>query len=419
MWTRLLLLCCAAIRVRAQQDPMELLRRVQRNVSESLDRVPRYMCTETIDRSQFEPDFPARGNCDNGDKSRTHLTTSDRLRLDVGMAATVEIYSWVGESKFNDHDLFQIVREGAISSGAFAAFLTAIFRSSDASFTYDGEKGGLSAFGFQIPYEKSHYYYGEGAHRIITGYDGTFLVDPKTASLTHLDVHTSQLPSETGACHASTSLDYSQVRMKGVDFLLPSASQLTIARVDGGKAENRTVFSSCHEFLGESTISFDGPSKNAPSAAESSTEEPLAFPAGLRFEVVSTQAIDPGTAAAGDPVKAKLLTPIKHGSYVLVPAGAAVNGRIVRIRQFYGQNARLVVELKLEAVSVKGAWVPFRTSPDVGSTFNADSGRTGLQKRVALGTLIGLEESSASFTFRGGRVRPIAPGLESSWVTSK
>ena len=55
------------------------------------------------------------------------MTTSDRLRLDVAMAAAVEMYSWVGEKRFNDRDLLDIVHEGAISNGSFAAFLTANF----------------------------------------------------------------------------------------------------------------------------------------------------------------------------------------------------------------------------------------------------------------------------------------------------
>src|SRR5580698_8927036 len=100
MWIRLMLALSVATGMRAQQEPMELLRRVQARIANSLDRLPKYMCTETIDRVRYEPDIRDRGNaCDEGPVRRsTHLATSDRLRLDVAMASTIEMYSWVGES---------------------------------------------------------------------------------------------------------------------------------------------------------------------------------------------------------------------------------------------------------------------------------------------------------------------------------
>ena len=228
--------------VQAQEDPMDLLRRVQARVADSADRMPRYMCTQTVDRAIYERDFHDRGSaCDEGFKRRVHLTSSDRLRLDVGITTTAEIYAWVGESRFNDRDLLDMVHEGAISTGSFGGYLNAIFRTDDANFTYNGETAQdgrtLSEFGYRVPYEKSHYRYGLLQHSAITGYDGTFLVDTKTADLVRLEVRTSRLPTETGACHASTTLDYGRVRLRGADFLLPSASTLRIFHIDGGEAE--------------------------------------------------------------------------------------------------------------------------------------------------------------------------------------
>jgi hypothetical protein len=308
MRLRFLLALGIAAAINAQQDPMDLLRRVQAKVSDSIDRLPRYMCTETVDRAKYQADGVRGSACDEGVKRKLHLMTSDRLRLDVAMAAADEMYSWVGESRFNDRDLFQIVREGAISTGSFAAFLTAIFRTEDASFTYNGDttKDGrtLSEFGFQVPYEKSHYYFGEGIHRVTTAWDGTFLVDPNTASLVRLDVSTSQLPPETGACYATTGLDYGQVRLKGIDFLLPSASVLKILNVSGGQSENRTTFSNCHEFLGESKIVYDDPPDAPIGDAGAPAPRTGTSPAGLHFRVALTQGLDTATWAAGDSIKA-------------------------------------------------------------------------------------------------------------------
>src|ERR1700684_1928732 len=141
MWTRLLLAFSVAAVMRAQQDPASLLRLVQARVSDSLDRLPRYMCTLIIDRTVQWPDADVRGSaCDEGPAAlKTHVTTSDRLRLDVAKS-DVEMYSWVGESRFHDRDIANVVSDGAISDGSFVAFLNDIFRADVANFTYNGEK---------------------------------------------------------------------------------------------------------------------------------------------------------------------------------------------------------------------------------------------------------------------------------------
>ncbi len=45
---------------------MELLLGVRRKVMETVDRMPKYMCTETIDRSQYRTPFDRRrlSGCD-------------------------------------------------------------------------------------------------------------------------------------------------------------------------------------------------------------------------------------------------------------------------------------------------------------------------------------------------------------------
>ena len=117
---------------------------------------------------------------------------------------------------------------------------------------------------------------------MVTGYDGTFLVDPRTTDLVRLTIRTNELPSETAACYAYTMLDYTRVRLKGDEFLLPSASLLRVLSTDAGASENHTVFSSCHEFLGESTIMFDSPpNARVPDGANTSKPQAFVLPPGL------------------------------------------------------------------------------------------------------------------------------------------
>src|SRR5271154_699695 len=111
MWRRLLMAFVLAKAIQPQADPVELLRRVQGKVSISIDRAPRYMCTETIDRSIYQSDGVERGVsfCDSSKRSSKRLATSDRLRMDVGMAPALEMYSWVGENRFDNRELADMV----------------------------------------------------------------------------------------------------------------------------------------------------------------------------------------------------------------------------------------------------------------------------------------------------------------------
>src|SRR5579862_6109943 len=241
MWSRCLIALIAAVSIEAQPSPSERLLLVQAKVVESLDRIPKYMCTQTIDRSRFERNVPTgTPGCDAGRPApATHMTSSDRLRLDVAMTSTVEMYSWVGRSQFDDRSLLDLVDNGAISTGNFAGFLNMIFRKDTASFSFLGDHNEngrvLAEFRFSVPHEKSHYYYsvaGEPGHRVVTGYDGTFLADAKTGDLVRLEVSTSRLPAETGACYSTTSMNYVPVHVGDSTILLPAESRLLLLHVN-------------------------------------------------------------------------------------------------------------------------------------------------------------------------------------------
>jgi hypothetical protein len=134
--------------------------------------------------------------------------------------------------------------------------------------------------------------------------------------------------------------------------------------------------------------------------------------------VALTQGFNTSTSAAGDAVKARLISPIKNGSKVLAPSGAPVAARLVRMREFYGAQPAISLEFKLETVEIGGVAVRLNASPDSGTTVQPKQGRGTLQKRIELGTLRGLEERSAAFVFHDSH-RPflIVSGLESSWIT--
>jgi len=362
--TSLSLLFSGIANAQNQNDPRDLLLNARENILDTIKRLPRYLCTQVVDRTRYEPVDREEGlvsdrhtrPCDDtvaaarrADRKR-RLVSSDRLRLDVAVGQSVpgmesEMYSWAGENRFGDQDLIEFVHDGAVSTGSFSAMLAAIFGNNVTKFSYSGDSkiSGrlLSEFGFRIGQEESSYKYvygKENNQETPMAYDGTIFVDPETADLVRLVIRTAQLRPETGACELSQTLDYGRVRLNDADFLLPKQALVAAIHSDATESENRIQYSACREFRSKSVLRF--PASNAEETKVSDTSAPatpqFALPPGLPFSVLLTVPIDTAQAAAGDPVRGKLKTSIRDSSKnILVPEGASVAGRIMSIKRYY------------------------------------------------------------------------------------
>jgi len=299
---------------------------------------------------------------------RVQRTASDRLRLDVAVSDGSEMFSWVGEDRFEDLSLADLVGSGATSTGAFATFLGSIFGTSDARFTYNrGSREAsstLAEFGFVVPLEKSRYSVGNKMHNGTVGYDGTFLVDTTTFNLVQLTVRAEQVPVELGVCEDTTTLDYGVIELHGFEFLLPKSARFDVTAANRNELDNHTTFSGCHEFRGESTLQFGTVDGKEQPAALKAKPQSMTIPAGLPFNIALTQSINTATAAAGDVIKAKLTSAIRDKSKTqLVAKSTALFGRIVQSERLYGVLGRSVQSLrvgfKLEGIEIDGIVHPF------------------------------------------------------------
>lgn len=408
---------CAVAVCHAQTDPSILLQRATQKVLDAVSRLPRYICTQTIDRSQFEPTRRGSEKCEPAGQKRLRLTTSDRLHLDVAVTAGHEMYSWVGESHFENRSVFELTPRGAMSTGAFAQFLESIFRDDSAQFTYEGETAQngrrVSEFDFRVPASTSHYIFHGGEARVTTGYTGAVFLDPQTAELIRLTVETEGLPEETGSCDARTSLDYHQVALNGADFLLPSRVELHIANRDGVELENATTYSACREFLGESVLSFDQPENAAGTVTRASAAENNQLAETLPF-TIETMPVNASTAAAGDRIEAKLTAPMRDlQERIVAPQGAAVRGRIIEMRRFYIPAPMVRMVFKLESVEVAGAW---RTLKAIAQSMepNLVSPKGGLARRHSPVTPDNQDAGAAVFQITRPD-RDMLPPFESKW----
>ena len=445
----------------AQDDARALLQRVRQSVMKTVDGLPKYVCTQTIDRAHYEPDsshFVPINNqhrirsCDslaaevNSPSWKRRLSTSDRLRVDVAVThgrpgGDSEMYSWAGADRFSDQDLFQMVHDGAVSTGSFSSMLASIFGGDATTFSYSGNSttvGGrlLAEFGFRVPIDQSHYSYvfrTNQERRVTIEYWGTIVADPSTSDLVRLVIGASQLPAESSSCEITQTLDYTRVMLNGGEFLLPAVAQITSLHTDGSQAENVIHYSACHEYRGDSAVQYHlNPEAGTAHPSEPSSSN-LPLPSGLPFKLVITDRIDTTKAAAGDQIQAKLETPIRDQNRIWVPEEAVVSARIVSIRHFYEpskvpgsedrvsrvERASLTMRVKLESVQFGGRSYPITARPDA-AVNQVSRVRGKLGRRIEIGTADRLDQSDeAVFAFFDPNLsRIVTKGLESNWVTA-
>lgn len=329
---------CVYFSLQAQSAPDELLRRVRKEISGSVARSPNYTCTEMVSRVTYSPAAASGPACDSHEvpDSAMLMRSKDRLRLDVGVSAASEIFSWHGEKSFNEGDITRLVGYGNISSGTFSTFLDAIFAESGPSFHFEREyaQGGrdVAVFSYVMPREKSGWKIYSGGSDAVIGYQGRFVVDSETANLLALSIESIDLFRFISSyCGIRISTEYHQVQLGSSMFVLPQRVKTVMLARGGAKARDETEYSSCHQFVGESTMHFEVPDSGATPAAAAKPEVEL--PAGLTFRVRLASKIDPASSWVGDAVEGLLEEPLYGVKHELLAAKRArVLGRLVRLR---------------------------------------------------------------------------------------
>jgi hypothetical protein len=349
------------------EDPTDILMRLRDQVVAHGERIPNHTCVETVVRDRYEPTVsPIPKSCDSLLARRkqsdfpalVRLATTDRLRLDVALAESGgEMYSWAGASKFEEGDIDELIPDGAMGTGLYAALLIGVFRGRSPKFVYNGETTLdhrlAFEYSFHVPLEESHYRVKTHEQWLTTGYGGTLWADAQSAELLRLNVHTDELPTASGLCETDTSLDYGMVQLGKDFYLLPSSTRQRFIQRTGGEAENNIAFSACREYRGESTVSF-GERRAGVERAENKPPA-LELPLKLPVSIELIGAIQCDRAAAGDRIQARLAKPIRDSSgAVLVAQGAALEGRLMRVETRHGHSPDTVVAIRWESLDVDG-----------------------------------------------------------------
>ncbi|MGD1098156.1 MAG: hypothetical protein ABSB35_39980 [Bryobacteraceae bacterium] len=148
----------------AQDESSALLARARDKILDSIRRIPKYNCLETIDRTYYiappekksphtmteVPANPCTGTHPPGE-SALWLDAKDRLRVEVGYGGEDEIHSWPG-ARFDTRPIDQMIPFGPMSTGSFGGYLVDVFANPGAEVRFLGKEtyGGREVFKYSI-----------------------------------------------------------------------------------------------------------------------------------------------------------------------------------------------------------------------------------------------------------------------------
>jgi len=351
----------------AQEIPADLLARFRTQIRQTLQALPDYTCIQTVARSRRE-------------SPRAPLQNMDTLRLQVGLINKKEHYTWPDAKQFDDRELRDLVGRGIIGTGNFAAHVQHVFLSPHTQFTPKQveDRSGRRAvrYDYEVPVEFSNYKLRVPPDESEVGVRGAFWVDLETLDLLRLEVHADEIAPELKIARLDETIDYKRTDIGETSFLLPSASELLLTSLNDEVHRNLTSFSACRQYRAESTVTYLSEEKEAPAAA---SDVPSSLPAYLKVELALDNDIDPEKAVVGDPVRALVIRPAKEGERVLVPEGAAVIGRLVRLEKAAQPFPHYVVGLEFHTLEIGSSKIDFSaTMQDAGPA----SGLLKQQKRM-------------------------------------
>jgi hypothetical protein len=415
------------------EDPVEVLIHLRDQVLRNGERIPNHTCVEMVQRDRYEPIAGrAPSRCDtllarrkqSDFQGQMKLDSTDWLHLDVALISDREIYSWAGASKFENGAIDELVPEGAIGTGAFAAMLLSIVDRRYPNYLFEGETTvagrRLFEYSFAVPQAQSHYRVRADKEWIISGYTGTLQVDPKTSQLVRVLVRTDELPAATNSCENDTTLEYGVVQLDGGDYLLPTlARQRFIGRM-GTEDENTLRFSACRQYKAESRVVFD---VRAPISGGQGSISPKALdlPGGLPVTVELMTPVRIGEASAGDPIEGRLAKSIRDEQQnVLVAEGAMLQGRLMRVETVYSPHVEHTVALRWERIRIDGEFLSLSLLPNHRSSNQEPISASGTLRRRGIEIELPLPRELRYAVFHpSGERLVLESGLRSEWLTAK
>jgi hypothetical protein len=329
LWRSFTLAAVAAAALLAQTPPAAppagqsiLLSRIRVVASALFKNMPNYTCTMRIERYVRAPE-------------KREFVLLDNVRVEVIYIKGAELFAWPGAGSFEHRDLAQMVGGGTISTGDFAGHAASILLSSGVEIQYIGQEDleghATYRYGFRVARAQSHYVMRVPPKEADVGYQGTFWVDHDTLEPLRIDLFIDDIPDVLPVRSATKSILYQQTRLGDGVFLLPASADMTLFNTGGSAFRNRTIFSSCHQYVGESSVTFDAPAPSEPAPAQTRAAS-WSLPARLEVSLRGNQPFEYPNSAVGDPVAFTVARNASTRGQVWLPKGATVEGRVVGLR---------------------------------------------------------------------------------------
>jgi len=346
-----------------QAPPVSLVS-IRARMVENLQRLPDYTCLQTIERwRRAQPKKPLR--------------FVDRVRLEVGLVNGNEVFSWPGESSFEDASIEDIVPGGAIGNGDFGLAAKIVFESDAPHFTWMGEDALNGARALRWDYVVDQDRGGfmvTGDTKAVVGTHGAIWVDATSLDIARLSLFADNIPAATKVTYISDEIDYSRVKIAESAFLLPRASELHLIHDDGVENVNRDHFGDCHEYTGISRL-VDSDSDNAGTPANL-PQTTVDIPLGAVLELELQTPISSESSAIGDPLILRLKRPVKANGELIFDKGTLVRGRLTMFRKIEDDGNGYLVGVKLLEVDSASR----RAAVNAALRFNAFAGDEYAQK---------------------------------------
>ncbi|MDP2999901.1 MAG: hypothetical protein Q8N47_20620 [Bryobacterales bacterium] len=406
------MMVAAACLAGAQVAPEHLaLARIKLRMSENLERLPNYTCTETIERSTRRA-------------GSRRFQLLDTMRLEVALVEGLELFAWPGAGRFEDREIKDFAPSGgAIGNGNFALHARAVFLGRAPVFQFAGEENlngrAMLRYDFKVAQVLSGFEVRVGATAAVVGYHGSFWADPRTDEVARLELRASDIPPNLDLKEVSDTMDYSRLRIGESDFLLPTASEMTMIDMRGNLNRNRIQFSGCRQYAGRSLVTFEEPPP-APDAPEPAPRA-IELPADLPLTVELTATIESGRSAIGDRLAGVVQRDARWKGRLVVPKGALLSGRLAHLERRTvatgrGEATYFVVGIEFDTLEFASGRAEFLGRLDEIGAVAMPVVRSGLTRPE----LVGREWSSLArpgvglFVVKGDTIK-LGPGFRMSW----
>lgn len=300
-----------------------------------------------------------------------NLLWSDRLRIELSLFNGKDMFSWPGGASF-DSELDNLITDGATLSGVLGPFDVSVLMNDADPSLFHFERT-LTAFGatvaeysYKVPAERSHLVVPDASgKRHPVAYDGFFLVDVSTGDLRRLCVELKQFPADTQLFQGAVATDYGTQTIADTMASVPLTSTMRLLFKEGQLAVNNMRYVDCHQFRAESTLHFKPVAEIDEATKSKSISEQLpAIPKNRSVKLALNAPIDSNTAAAGDPVEAHVANTLKgKNGQVVIPAGAIVRGRILRLIHYAPPANSFDLVLKFDRLQAGGGTASIHLSP--------------------------------------------------------